>query len=124
MDPPLRERLPRPLDFRSRIMRLPKEARQTVKSLEEGVLRGDLAQATDLSAEPLALLGLFAQQLFKVPQRGPGRVESGRPSSSAQIGRASRRGVTDARCLCAARGPILAFASSAVLAWMALASRG
>jgi len=41
-----------------------------VKSLEEGVLGGDLAQVTDLSAEPLALLGPFGQQLFKVPQRG------------------------------------------------------
>jgi hypothetical protein len=50
-------------------MRLPKEARQNVKSLEEGVLGGDLAQVTDLSAEPLALLGPFGQQLFKVPQR-------------------------------------------------------
>jgi len=66
-------------------MRLPKEARQNVKSLEEGVLGGDLAQVTDLSAEPLALLGPFGQQLFKVPQRGQ-RLESGRPSSSAQIG--------------------------------------
>jgi hypothetical protein len=105
-------------------MRLSNEARQTVKSLEEGVLGGDLAQATDLSAEPLALLGPFGQPLFKVPQRGQGRVGSGRPSSSAQIGRASRRGVTDARCLCAARGPLLAFASSAMVAWMAWASHG
>jgi hypothetical protein len=70
MDPPLGERPPRPLDFRSRDMRLPKETRQNVKSLEEGVLGGDLAQVTDLSAEPLALLGPFGQQLFKVPQRG------------------------------------------------------
>ena len=97
---------------------LPKEARQSVKSLEEGVLGGDLAQVTDLSAEPLALLGPFGQQRFTVPQRGQGRVGSGRPSSSAQI-------VTDSRCcLCAARGPILAFASSAMLAWMASASPG
>ena len=34
------------------------------------------------------------------------------------------RRVTDSRCLCAARGPILAFASSAIVAWMALASPG
>jgi hypothetical protein len=33
MDPPLGERLPRPPNFRSRNMRLPKEARQSVKSL-------------------------------------------------------------------------------------------
>ena len=51
-------------------MRLPKEARQTGKSLEEGVLDGDLAQVTDLRAEPLALLSPFGQPLFKVPQRG------------------------------------------------------
>ncbi len=37
---------------------------------EEGVLGGDFAQATDLGAEPLVLLGPFGQQLFKVPQRG------------------------------------------------------
>ncbi len=105
-------------------MRLSKEARQTVKSFAEGVLGGDLAQATDLSAELLALLGPFGQPLFKVPQRGQGHVGSGRPSSSAQIGGGIQAPAhllpLPVRC----PGMMLAFVSSAMLAWMAWASHG
>ena len=93
---------------------------------EEGVLGGQLAQAADLSAEPLVLLGPFGQQLFTrscSAGRGAWRADGllRQPRSAG----ASRRRVTDSRCcLCAARGPILAFASSAILAWMASASPG
>ena len=69
-------------------MRLPKEARQSVKSLGGRCSRrrarpsGRSQRGTARSPGSVR----SAAALQKVLQRGQGRVESGRPSSSAQIG--------------------------------------